>query len=69
MADVRSGDGEVVITFVFAGTPGAANCVDQSVSALASKNGGLNRVAAALEYASVKALQNAISAYCADVPG
>ena len=54
---------------MFAGTPGAANCVDQSVSALASQNGGINRVAAALGYASVKALQNAISAYCADVPG
>jgi hypothetical protein len=69
MADVRSGDGEVVITFVFAGTPGAANCHGKSVSALASQNGGLHRAAAALEYPSVQALQDAISAYCADVPG
>jgi hypothetical protein len=69
MADVRSGDGEVVITFVFAGAPGAANCLGKSLSALASQNGGLRRVAAALGYASVQALQDAVSAYCADVPG
>lgn len=69
MADVRSGDGEVVITFVFAGMPGAANCLSKSVSALASQNGGLSHAAAALGYASVKALQDAISAFCADVPG
>ena len=69
MAGVRSGDGEVVITFMFAGTPGAANCLGKSVSALASKNGGLSHAAAALEYPSVQALQDAISAYCADVPG
>jgi len=68
-ANVRSGDGEVVITFIFAGTPGAANCLGKSVSALASQNGGLSHAAAALGYASVQALQNAISAYCADVPG
>jgi hypothetical protein len=68
MAGVQAGNGEVVITFVFAGTPGAANCHGKSVSALA-KNGGLNRAAAALGYASVQALQDAVSAYCADVPG
>jgi hypothetical protein len=67
MADVRSGDGEVVITFVFAGTPGAANCHGQSVSALA-RQGGINSVAAALGYASVQALQDAISAYALMFP-
>jgi hypothetical protein len=69
MADVRSGDGEVMMTFVFAGTPGAPNCHGQSISALASQNGGLSHAAAALGYPSVQALQDAISAYCADVPG
>jgi hypothetical protein len=68
MAGIRSGDGEVVITFIFAGTPGTANCHGKSVSALA-QNGGLNHAAAALGYASVRALQDAISAHCADVPG
>jgi hypothetical protein len=66
MAGVRTGDGSVVITLRFAGTPGAANCLGQSLSTLAGQNGGLNRVAAALRYASVQALQNAVSAYCAD---
>jgi hypothetical protein len=68
MADVRSGDGEVVISFVFAGTPGTANCLGKSVSALA-RQGGLSNAAGALGYASVQALQDAISTYCADVPG
>jgi hypothetical protein len=58
-----------VITFQFAGTPGAANCLGKSLSALASQNGGLSHAAAALGYARVQALQDAISAYCADVPG
>jgi hypothetical protein len=68
MAGVQTGNGAVLITFVFAGTPGAANCHGKSVSALA-KNGGINSAAAALGYPSVQALQDAISAYCADVPG
>jgi hypothetical protein len=68
MANVRSGNGEVVITFIFAGTPGSANCLGKSVSALA-KQGGLSHAAAALGYASVQALQDAISACCPDVPG
>jgi hypothetical protein len=42
-----------------AGTPGAANCLGQSLSALATQNGGINRVAAALGYASVRALHDA----------
>jgi hypothetical protein len=49
---------------VFAGTPGKASCHGQSVSALARQHGGLNAAAAALGYASVEALQNAILAYC-----
>ena len=49
----------------FAGTPGRANCVGQSVSALAQKYGGLAHAAAALGYSSVQALQNAIAEYCA----
>jgi YVTN family beta-propeller protein len=48
----------------FAGTPGFSNCYGVSVSALARQYGGLNRAAAALGYASVDALQNAILAYC-----
>jgi hypothetical protein len=50
--------------FVFPGTPGTANCLGQRVSALAGQYGGLNAAAAALGFASVAALQNAIMAYC-----
>jgi hypothetical protein len=64
MAGIRSGNGEVVITFDFAGTPGTANCVNTSRSTLASQNGGLSKAAQALGYASVQGLQDAISAYC-----
>jgi len=67
IAGVRSGNGEVVITYIFAGTPGAANCLGQSNSALAGENGGLGNAAAAPGYDSEESLQNAISAYCADV--
>jgi hypothetical protein len=49
---------------VFAGTPGKANCLGQSVSALAQQYGGLNSAAAVLGFASVDALQNAILAFC-----
>jgi hypothetical protein len=49
---------------VFAGTPGKANCHGQSVSALARHYGGLNNAAAALGYADVAALQDAIMAFC-----
>jgi YVTN family beta-propeller protein len=48
----------------FAGTPGKANCYGQSVSALAKQYGGLNAAAAALGFDSLKALQNAIMAFC-----
>ena len=49
---------------LFAGTPGAANCHGQSVSALARKYGGLNGAATALGYPDVSALQSAIMAFC-----
>ena len=48
----------------FAGMPREANCHGQSVSALARQYGGLNSAAAALGYADVSALQNAIMAFC-----
>jgi hypothetical protein len=49
---------------LFSGTPGQANCFGQSVSTLASQYGGLNAAAAALDFAGVSALQNAIMGYC-----
>jgi hypothetical protein len=55
-----------VLAPVFAGTPGTANCHGKSVSALARQYGGLNGAAAALRYADVSALQNAILAFCED---
>jgi len=64
---IRTGNGEVVINLVspvFAGTPGKANCHGQSVSALARQFGGLNAAAEALGYPSVDALQNAIMEFC-----
>jgi hypothetical protein len=50
---------------LFAGTPGQANCVGVSVSALAQQYGGLARVAAALGYSSVQVLRNTIAKFCA----
>jgi YVTN family beta-propeller protein len=52
----------------FAGVPGSANCHGKSVSALATKFGGLPAAAAALGFASVQALQDAITAFC-QAPG
>jgi probable HAF family extracellular repeat protein len=49
----------------FAGTPGQSNCHGVSVSALAQKYGGLNAAAAALGFAKVQGLQDAIRAFCA----
>jgi len=49
---------------VFAGTPGTANCIGQSVSALAQGFGGLNAAAVTLGFSSVGALQDAIMAFC-----
>jgi probable HAF family extracellular repeat protein len=49
---------------LFAGTPGYSNCHGKSVSALAQQYGGLNGAAAALGYADVSALQDAIETFC-----
>jgi hypothetical protein len=49
---------------IFAGTPGKANCHGKSISALARRYGGLNGAAAALDFSSVGALQDAIIVYC-----
>jgi YVTN family beta-propeller protein len=48
----------------FAGTPGKANCHGKSVSALARQYHGMNNAAASLGFSSVRALQNAIDAFC-----
>ena len=56
-ADFWSGNGEVVITPVFAGMPGNANCHGQSVSGLAQQYGGLDAAAMALGYSGVQTLQ------------
>jgi hypothetical protein len=58
------GAGWVYAQPLFAGTPGKANCYDQSVSALAAQFGGLARAPSALGYSSVSALQNAVLAFC-----
>ena len=49
----------------FAGVPGSKNCHGTSVSALATKFGGLDAAAAALGFSNVQGLQNAIRAFCA----
>jgi hypothetical protein len=49
----------------FAGQPGSPNCQGTSVSALVQQFGNMNAAASALGFPSVKALQNAIMAYCA----
>ena len=54
----------VFVQPAFAGTPGKPNCHAQSVSALARQYGGLNGAAAALDFPSVSALQDAITAFC-----
>jgi uncharacterized repeat protein (TIGR03803 family) len=48
----------------FDGTPGAKNCVGQSISAMAKTYGGTAHAATALGYASVKDLQSAVAGYC-----
>jgi len=48
----------------FAGTPGAANCNGQTVSALSQQFGTLDEAAAAFGFKSVKALHSAIKAFC-----
>jgi hypothetical protein len=67
VADLQIGNGQVLINLVspvFAGTPGKANCHGQSVSALARQYGGLNAAAEALGFPSVRALQDAIMEFC-----
>ncbi len=48
----------------FAGTPGASNCVGQTVSALAQQFGDLGAAAIALGYPNVQALQTAVQGFC-----
>jgi hypothetical protein len=64
LSDNGTGGAWVFVQPVFAGTPGKANCHGKSVSALARQYGGLNGAAAALGYADVSALQEAILAFC-----
>jgi hypothetical protein len=49
---------------LFAGTPGMANCIGQSVAALAQQYGELNAAAAALGFDSAGPLQGAIQEFC-----
>ena len=49
----------------FAGTPGAANCAGQSLSAAARRYGGTSAAARALGYGTVANMQVAIRAFCA----
>jgi len=48
----------------FAGVAGSENCHGTSVSALATKFGGLDAAAAALGFSNVQGLQDAIRAFC-----
>jgi YVTN family beta-propeller protein len=48
----------------FAGVAGSKNCHGTSVSALATKFGGLDAAAAALGFSNVQGLQDAIRAFC-----
>lgn len=56
---------QLVVPAVFTGVQGQPNCVGKSISPLAQKYGGISAAAAALGYASVQDMQNAIAAYCA----
>ena len=49
---------------VFAGLPGRADCVNESVSALTRKYPGLDAAAADLEYPDAKALDDAVLEHC-----
>ena len=64
LPEVAAGAARVYTQPQFAGTPGKANCFGKSVSALARQFGSLSAAAAALEFPSVPALQNAILAFC-----
>ena len=54
---------------VFAGLPGRADCVNESVSALTRKYPGLDAAAADLEYPDAKALDDAILEHCSSPQG
>ena len=47
-----------------AGTPGQANCHEQTVSAMATQFGGMHAAAQTLGYSSVAALQDGIRVFC-----
>ena len=47
-----------------AGTPGAADCHDQTVAAIAHQFGGVASAAPALGFSSVSALQRAVTTFC-----
>ena len=51
-------------SIVFAGLPGRADCVNESVSALTRKYPGLDAAAADLEYSDAKTLDDAILEHC-----
>lgn len=51
-------------TAPFAGTPGKPNCIGKSVSTLARQYVGLDAAAAALDYPTMQALHEAITAFC-----
>ena len=55
---------KLALTATFVGVPGQANCTGQSISFFARQFGGIAHAAAALGYASVTDLQNAVRAYC-----
>jgi len=48
----------------FSGTPGQANCHGKTVSGLAGEFGSFDAAASALGFPSVKALQDAVTAFC-----
>ena len=51
-------------TIPFAGTPGAANCQGDTVSALATQFGGIDNAARTLGFAAVASLQGVVRDYC-----
>jgi hypothetical protein len=53
-----------VLAFLFPGVPGNPNCVGQTMSFLALKDGGIVAAAAALNFASVTDLANAVQSFC-----
>jgi hypothetical protein len=56
--------GQFIMPLYLAGKPGSANCLGNSVSALAQEFGGLAHAADTLGFASVKALQDTIKTFC-----